>query len=367
MSDPRVTTWAKTLVSYSVRLQPGQLAVIAGGIAAEPLMRAIYKEIVAVGAHPVVVPTLSGLSAELLTHGSDEQLTWISPVEELMRTKADVIFNIMAETNTKSMAGVDPARQQLFSGARSELMQAFMERSARDELRWVLTLFPTDAFAQDAELSTADFTDFVFEACHLNDPDPVARWREQSAEQQRLIDWLQGKSEVHLTGPGTDLTMSVADRVWINADGTHNFPDGEIFTGPVETSANGTVAFTYPVVTAGREISDIVLRFEDGKVVDASASKGDDYLQSTLETDEGARYLGELAFGTNMSIQRFSKNILFDEKIGGTVHMAVGAGYPETGNTNRSAVHWDMICDLRRGGRVTVDGQPFLVEGRYVV
>ncbi len=367
MADPRLTTWAKTLVSYSVRLQPGQLAAITGGIAAEPLMRAIYKEVVAAGAHPVVVPVLGGLSAELLTHGSDEQLTWISPVEELLRTKADVLFNILAETNTKSMAGVEPARQQLYSGARAELMRTFLERDARDELRWVLTLYPTDAFAQDAELSTADFADFVYDACHLNDPDPVARWREQSAEQQRLMDWLQGKSEVRLTGPGTDLTMSVAGRVWINADGTHNFPDGEIFTGPVETSANGTVAFTYPVVTAGREISDIVLRFEDGKVVDARASKGNDYLQSTLDTDAGARFLGELAFGTNMSIQRFSKNILFDEKIGGTVHMAVGAGYPKTENTNQSAVHWDMICDLRQGGQVTVDGAPFLVEGRYVV
>ena len=367
MADPRLTTWAKTLVEYSVRLEPGKLAVIAGGVAAQPLMRAIHKEVVLAGAHPVVVPSFSGLGAELLTHGSDEQLTWISPIEDLLRTKADVLFNIMADTNTKSMASVDPARQQLFSGARAELMRMFLERDARDELRWCLTLYPTDAFAQDADLSTADFSDFVFDACHLNDADPVARWREQSAEQQRLIDWLQGKSEVRLTGPGTDLTMSVAGRVWINADGTHNFPDGEIFTGPVETSASGTVAFTYPVVTAGREIADIVLRFEGGKVVDARASKGEDYLVSTLDTDEGARYLGELAFGTNFSIQRFSKNILFDEKIGGTVHMAVGAGYPLTGSSNQSAVHWDMICDLRQGGRIEVDGEPFLVDGRYVV
>ena len=367
MADPRLTTWAKTLVSYSVRVEPGQVAVIAGGIAAEPLMRAIYKEVVLAGAHPVVLPSLSGLGSELLKAGSDEQLTFVSPVEEFIRAKADVNIVILADTNTKSMAGVDPARQQLFSGARAGLMQTQMERSARDELRWVLTLFPTDAFAQDADLSTADFADFVYDACFLNDPDPAARWRQQSTEQQRLVDWLHGKTEVHLTGPGTDLTMSVADRVWINSDGTHNFPDGEVFTGPVETSANGTVAFTYPVVTAGREVAEIVLRFEDGKVVDARASKGDDYLQSTLETDEGARYLGELAFGTNFGIQRFSKNILFDEKIGGTIHMALGAGYPETGNTNRSAVHWDMICDLRQGGQVTVDGQPFLVEGRYVV
>jgi aminopeptidase len=354
-------------VTYSAPVRPGKTAIITGGVAAEPLMRAVYREIIAAGGHPVVVPTFSGLAAELLRNGSDEQIGWISPVETFLRCEADIVFSIIADTNTKALAGVDPARQQRFQAARTDLFKTFMERSASGDVEWALTLYPTDAHAQDAELSTADFSDFVFAACKLNTPNPVAAWREQAEWQQRLIAWLDGKSELHLTGPGTDLRMSVAGRTWINADGTNNMPDGEIFTGPVESSTSGTVAFTYPVVTAGREIAGIVLRFEEGRVVEASATKGDDYLQQVLETDEGARYLGEIAFGTNFDIQRFSKNILFDEKIGGTVHMAIGAGYPETGNTNQSAVHWDMICDLREGGQVTVDGELFLKDGTFVV
>jgi aminopeptidase len=232
---------------------------------------------------------------------------------------------------------------------------------------WTLTLYPTDAYAQDADMSTTDYAEFVLNACKLNRPDPVAAWMELAAEQQRLIDWLADKDEIHLTGPGTDLTLSTKGRHWINADGRKNFPDGEIFTGPVETSVDGHVQFSYPVVHAGREIVDIRLAFENGRVTDATAAKGEEYLVKTLDTDEGARVLGEFAFGTNYDIQRFTKNILFDEKIGGTVHMAVGAGYPESGSTNESAVHWDMICDLRDGGEVTVDGQPFMRDGQILV
>jgi aminopeptidase len=219
----------------------------------------------------------------------------------------------------------------------------------------------------DAELASGDFAEFVFGACKLDNPDPVAAWQAQSATQQQLINWLHGKQEVRLRGPDTDLTLSVAGRTWINADGTHNFPDGEIFTGPVEDATEGHVRFSFPVVTQGREVHDVRLKFASGRVVDASAAKNEAFLLQTLDTDPGARVLGELAFGANFGITRFIKNILFDEKIGGTVHMAVGAGYPETGSTNQSAVHWDLICDLRQGGSIAVDGQPFLENGQFVV
>ncbi|HEX5499281.1 MAG TPA: aminopeptidase, partial [Thermomicrobiales bacterium] len=283
------------------------------------------------------------------------------------REQADVLINVMAETNTKALSSIDPARQSLLAKARGRLLEAMLRREAAGELRWTLTLFPTDAYAQDADLSTPDFTEFVLAACKLDTPDPAAAWRAQAAAQQRLIDWLAGKREIRLRGPDTDLRLSVASRTWINADGTKNFPDGEIFTGPVEDSAEGHVRFSFPVVTQGREIDDIRLRFAGGRVVDASAAKNEAFLIQTLDTDPGARVLGEFAFGTNFAIQRFSKNILFDEKIGGTVHMAVGSGYPETGNHNVSAVHWDMICDLREGGVVEVDGEPFLRNGAFVV
>ena len=216
-------------------------------------------------------------------------------------------------------------------------------------------------------METEAYADFVLSACKLDRDDPVAAWRELRDEQQRLIDWLDGKSEIRLTGPETDLTLSVAGRGWINSDGRRNFPSGEIFTSPVEDSVNGHVHFSFPVVTAGRLIEDIRLRFENGKVVEATAAKNEEYLIQTLDIDPGARYLGEFAFGTNFDIQRFTRNILFDEKIGGTVHMAVGRGYPETGSTNESAIHWDMICDLRQGGQVTVDGELFQKDGSFVI
>ncbi len=367
MADPRLEKWANALAGYSVDVRPGQTVAITGGTVASPLIRQVAKAVTARGGRAVVLPTLEGVAADLLLQGSDEQLQYISPLEQFIRTEADVVIIIRAETNTRRMSAVDPARQRMYTAARTELTEAYMRRAATGELDWTLTLYPTDAYAQDADMDTDAYTDFVLKACKLDRDDPVAAWQELREEQQRLIDWLDGKSEVQMTGPDTDLTLSVEGRTWINSDGRRNFPSGEIFTGPVEDSVNGHIWFSFPVVTAGRQIEDIRLRFKDGKVVDATAAKNEEYLVQTLDTDEGARYLGELAFGTNFDIQQFTKNILFDEKIGGTVHMAVGRGYPETGSTNQSAIHWDMICDLRQGGQITVDGELFQKEGRFVV
>lgn len=365
--DPRFDAWARVLTSYSVGVQPGERVAIVGGVAAEPLLRAVYRETLRRGGLPVLVPEFSGLHADLLRFGSDDQLEAISPIERFLRTEADVSIRISAETNTRSVSGIDPARGAVFNKARSELRQAFFDRSARGEHRWTLSIFPTDAYAQDADMATDAFTEFVFRACKLNEPDPVAAWRRVHEEQARLIAWLAGKRAIRFIGPGTDLTMLIAGRTWNNSDGKRNFPSGEIFTGPVENSAQGEYHCSYPVVTGGREIADIRLRFEDGVVVEASAAKNEDYLIEMLETDEGARRLGEVAIGTNVDITGFTRQILFDEKIGGTVHVALGAGYPETGSVNRSAIHWDLICDLRQGGRVEVDGEPMMIDGRFVI
>jgi aminopeptidase len=216
-------------------------------------------------------------------------------------------------------------------------------------------------------MSLADYEDFFYRACLCDAQDPVEAWRNQSVETRRLAEWISGKEEVHIEGPGTDLRLNVAGRTFIAADGRHNMPDGEFFTGPVEDSATGEVTFTYPAVYGGREVSGVKLRFEDGKIVDASAERNEDFLIKTLDTDPGARRLGELGIGTNYGIDRFTKEILLDEKIGGTVHLAVGMSYPETGGTNDSAVHWDMVCDLRRGGRITVDGRQLQVDGKFAV
>jgi len=242
-----------------------------------------------------------------------------------------------------------------------------MKRSAENSLRWCGTLFPTNAYAQDAEMSLSDFEEFVYQACFLNDEDPVARWLELSRQQQRLIDWLKAKRTVHIVGQDTDLTLSVADRVFINSDGKRNFPSGEFFTGPVENSANGSIRFSFPASYNGRSVEDVRLRFENGVVVQATAAHGQDYLEKMLDMDEGARRLGEFAFGTNSNVDRFTKNILFDEKIGGTIHLALGASYPETGGVNQSSLHWDMVCDLRTGGEVRIDGEPFCRDGKFLV
>jgi aminopeptidase len=367
MADARIDTWGRVMVEYSTGVKPGDVVAISGGIAAEPLLRAIYREVVLHGGHPILIPTINGLNANLVANGTDAQLQWISPLERVAREEADVAISVSAETNTKASSAVDPARQRVFDAARADLRGTFMRRAAEGTLRWSSTLFPTDSYAQDADMATDDFAEFMFAACKLDQPDPAAAWRELHDEQQRLIDWLSDKHQIHVVAPGTDLTLSVTGRAWNNSDGHRNFPSGEIFTGPLESSASGHVQFSYPVVTDGREIADIRIRFEHGKAVDATAAKNEAYLLSTLDTDEGARFLGEFAFGTNFGITRFTKNILLDEKIGGTIHMALGAGYPDTGSLIRSAIHWDMICDIRDGGLVTVDGIPFLKDGKYLI
>ncbi len=216
-------------------------------------------------------------------------------------------------------------------------------------------------------MSLREFEEFVFDVCFLNDADPIARWKELAAKQQRLVDWLAGHKQVRIQGEGTDLTLSIQDRVFINSDGKRNFPSGEFFTGPVENSANGVVQFDIPSNYEGRTIEGIRLVFREGRVVEASARQGQDFLEQMLDLDAGSRYLGEFAFGNNPRVDRSTKNTLFDEKMGGTVHFALGASYPETGGENQSALHWDMVCDLRKSGEVRVDDTLFLKDGKILV
>ncbi len=365
--DPRFEKWADTQVHYCLGVKPGERVAISGGSAAAPLLRALMRSVIRAGGYPVMQSQLEGIHSDLLELGSDEQLAFLSPFEVFARTEAECSIRVIADSNTRDMSEVDPARQQFFNNARGQLRQIDMQRAAEGKHRWTLTIFPTDAHAQDAGMSTGAYAEFLFGACKLDRDDPAAAWQEMHAEQQRLIDWLTPRSSIRVTGPDTDFTVETGGRIWINSDGKRNFPSGEVFTGPIENSANGQIRFSFPVVTSGREIEDVRLRFADGVVVDASAARNEAYLISMLDSDEGARRLGEFAFGTNFGITRFTKNILLDEKIGGTIHMALGAGYPDTGSTNRSAIHWDLICDLREQGLVTVDGEPFLERGRYLI
>jgi aminopeptidase len=239
-------------------------------------------------------------------------------------------------------------------------------RGADDSFKWVTTLYPTDAYAQDAEMNFEQYADFVFRATHANEEDPVAYWKKVERDQQAAVDFMKGKNQVTLRGPNVDLTLSVKGRTFLNSCGTHNMPDGEIFTGPVEDSVNGWVKFTYPAIYGGVAVEGAELTFSNGRVEQASADKNHDYLLKMLESDKGSRYLGEFAIGTNFEIDKFTGQILFDEKIGGSFHMALGAGYPETGAKNKSAIHWDMICDMRTDSEILVDGELFYKNGKFV-
>lgn len=215
-------------------------------------------------------------------------------------------------------------------------------------------------------MSLHDYRNFVFGAGLLNEDDPVALWQAEGAKQRVLIDWLKGHDKAVLKGSNVDITLSIKDRTFIECSGKENFPDGEIFTGPVEDSVNGWIRFKYPAIFNGQEIQDIELWFENGKVVQEKASKNQELLTSTLNTDAGARFLGEWGIGTNYGIQRFTKNMLFDEKMGGTIHFAVGAGYPESGSRNESGLHWDMLCDMA-DAEITVDGETFYKNGKTAI
>lgn len=367
MRDPCLEKLADVLVNYSVGVKKDQLVRISGPTLCEPLVKEIYREVLAAGAHPLVRFTSDELSEIFHKHGSDEQLQYICPLMFQEYEMIDASIGIWADENTKSFSNIDPARIGMVQAARGPLMKKFMQCAADGKLKWTGTQFPNQAAAQDAEMSLSEYEDFVFGAGKLNHADPASEWRKLSQRQQRLVDFLMGKSDYRVVASnGTDIRMSVAGMKWINCDGHENFPDGEVFTGPVIDSVNGQINFSFPAVHNGRECDGVRLTFKNGKVIDAAASKGQDFLHSMLDTDAGSRFLGECAIGTNYDITRYTKNTLFDEKIGGTVHFALGSGYPETGNSNSSGLHWDMVVDLRDGGFIEIDGVKFTENGRFL-
>lgn len=372
MHDPRLDRLAKVLVNYSVRVEKDDLVVISGMTAAEPAIAAVYREVLRAGGHPWVRIS-SELCRELhVKHGRDEQLRHTSPFEKYVIAHCNVYITFWGEENTRSLSNVNPARQALVSKARRPVLMKFMKRTALpaghpDHLRWVGSQFPTNAHAQDAEMSLAEYADFVFNGGRLNEKNPVAAWKKLGAAQQRLAGVLNKGRELRIRTPaGTDIRFGTKGRKWINCDGKANFPDGEVFTGPLEDATEGTVYYTFPAVAGGREVTDIRLTFKAGRVVDASASKNEAFLIKMLDQDKGARVAGELALGTNYAIQRFTRNTLFDEKIGGTFHIAVGASIPESGGKNQSGLHWDMVGDLRKGGVVELDGKVISKNGKFV-
>jgi aminopeptidase len=347
--------FATLLCDYCLAVQPGQQVLVRSTTLAAPLLLSMQRAVLEREAWPLLRPALPEQEAGFWEAARDVHLDGFPAAELAEIEAADAIVRIDAPGNTRELAGVDPGSVARAARARAGMREVMLS------LRWCGTLWPTPAGAQQAGMSTSAFEEFMERALFLDRDDPSAAWRELSAAQEGLVEQLTRASEIHIEAEGTDLTLSVAGRSWVNSDGHRNMPSGEVFTGPVETSAEGRIRFGVPSSPRGVEVAGIELEFREGRVVSAHAERGDEVLQAMLATDDGARVLGELGIGTNRGVDRPIGSILVDEKMGGTVHLALGRSYPETGGTNESAVHWDMICDLRNGGRITADGEPIQI------
>lgn len=368
--DIRIERLAKLLVHYSNKIKEGDKVTVGGDIAALPLLRAIANECTLAGAHlmdSVNIWTPAEFGIDFYKNANDDQLNFTAHEWQIPYFKMkDASFTVYANENPVSGSSIDPKKIAKASTKDRILDDLWFERTSQGLLRWVLTCFPCNGYAIMAGMSLTEYEDFVFGSCFVDKEDPVAEWMRIAEFNRRLCDYLSDKDILEFSVPGrTDITMSVKGRKWIPCNGEENMPDGEVFTAPIEDSVNGYVEYTYPALVGGREVDGIWLEFRDGKVVSSKASKNQDFLQEMIGMDEGSNILGEVGIGTNFGIDRFTKEILFDEKIGGTFHLALGAGYPESGSTNKSSLHWDMICDLRENGTIRADGEVFAHKGQF--
>jgi aminopeptidase len=361
LQDDVIARWADLLVDYCLKVERGETIALGAEVLGRPLVEACYKAIVKRGGHPLVRLDLPGLHEFFIQEASDAQLSYVPPLALFEAQAVSARIRIAADSDTRSMSWVDPGRQATFERARDPIRQA--SRRAR----WVLTQFPTPAYAADARMTLPEYEAFVTRALFLDRPDPRAAWQELGRRQAGLVEFMLGVRQVRIEADETDLTLSVAGRTWINSDGKRNMPSGEIFTGPVEDSATGRLRCGFPVCRNGRELVGISLEFREGRVIRSAAADGADYLLAMLDLDPGARRLGEFGLGLNSGIDRFTGSILYDEKIGGTVHLALGQSYPETGGINNSALHWDLIVDTRSNGRITADGRLVMENGHWLV
>ena len=360
MTDDLINRWADLLADYCLAVSPGETILIGAEIEARPLVEACYRAIVLRGALPLVRVELPGLSEFFVRNATEALLSRLPEAGLFEAATIDARVRISAETDTRAMSKVDPSRQAIVDRAREPI------RRAASRKRWSLTQYPTAAYASDAGMDLEVYEDFVARAMFLDRPDPADAWRDLGRRQAGLVSFMSGVRTVRIEADGTDLTLSVAGRTWINSDGRRNMPSGEIFSGPAEDSPIGRLRCAFPVCRGGHELVGIDLKFEGGRVVAARADEGEAYLLSMLDLDPGARRLGEIGIGLNYGIDRFTGSILYDEKIGGTVHLALGQSYPETGGVNQSALHWDLIIDTRNDGRITADGGVVMENGRWL-
>jgi aminopeptidase len=368
MSDQAFKKLAQILVDHSTAVQPGDRVAIETTTNAAPLVSDLYELVLKRGGHPHLLLGLPEQEKLLFKYANDDQLTFVPTFQKLVTDEFEVYIRVRAEIDPAGLSGIAPQKQALRQRGMAPVRNRMLQRGATDAIRWSLTQIPTEGYAREAGMNMQEYSNFVFAACHVdeNTHDPVAHWENIRMQQQEMIAKIEGHDDVRLIGANVDLRLSVKGRKFNNSFGRHNMPDGEIYTGPVEESANGWVKYTYPAIYQGQVVEGVELKFEHGRVVSATASAGEAFLQTMLDSDVGSRYLGEFAIGTNYEIDRFTRNILFDEKLGGTFHMALGAGYPETGSRNTSNIHWDMICDMRDNSEIIVDGEVIYCDGKFI-
>jgi aminopeptidase len=365
--DNRIKKHAEVLLKYSLDIKKGEKIIIVGDVVNLPLIKESYRLAVKMGALPQVMINSEELKEILLKGGSEEQIKYVpDSVKKAFKT-VDVLLSLFGGANTRMLSNVAPEKLKLEAQGFSEITRIFFERVAKKELRWCGTMFPNQADAQEANMSISDYEDFVYGASYIDSKDTIAEWKEIEKKQEGICKILNGKKHLRIVSKDTDLKMSIEGRKWVNCCGKANFPDGEVFTGPVEDSVEGHIRFSFPGIYGGREIEDIQLTFERGKVVKATAAKGQELLEQILETDKGARYVGEIAAGTNYNIKKFTRHMLFDEKIGGTVHLAIGRSIPESLGKNQSGIHWDMLCDMKKGGEIFADGELVYKDGKFLI
>jgi len=367
MADPRIESFARILVDYCTRIVPNDRVFIETNTDALPILQEVFKQVLERGGRPYLQMEFPEQRELYFQYMPYEPSAHKNELMAHAYENFEARIRIWSEANTKALTNADPKKQSAWAEGNSPILKSQFGRGAAGTFKWVTTLYPTRGYASQADMGFIEYEDFVYKAVHALEKDPVAYWKNIKQTQEKYIQALKGHERVELKGPNVDLTLSIKDRTFVNSFGLHNMPDGEIFTGPVENSLNGWVKYTYPAVDLGVEVEGAELHFEQGKIIKSSARVREDFLKQMIATDAGSSYVGEFAFGLNKDIDRFTGHILFDEKIGGSFHMALGNGYPETGSKNSSAIHWDLICDMRQDSEVIVDGELFYKNGEFVI
>jgi len=366
MRDLRLEKLAKLVVEYSTGVKKGDRVYIRGEECSIPFITAVAGEVIKKGGivHPII--TVQEIAELKYKYGTDEQLKTPDRFFEILADEADVCITVLSKKNTRNLTNISPDKIKLNALANKDSRTKYMKRAGDGSLRWCITQFPVQGDAQEASMSLSEYEDFVYSSCHINEKDdPVETWNKIRKYQEKWCQYMNGKKRMRIVSKDTDIDVNIEGRTWENCCGLLNMPDGEIYTSPVESDINGHIRFSYPGIYNGKEIENIYMEVENGRVVKATADKGEKLLQTLLDTDEGSRFFGEVAIGTNYGIKKFTKNILFDEKIGGTVHMAIGSALPQAGGVNQSAIHWDMLCGMEYG-KIYVDGELIYENGHLI-